>query len=406
MSESWDSQGLPSQGAEANSDKNILPESLWFDDAIAALGLEGAPAARLAALRLLSRTARSWDSVLLVVLTSTDEEVQAAAIQTLVAVAQLDPSRLKAFERLRSLPVIKPRAREAWEQGWMTLSDVPPSDEPVGFEQACIEVAGLRQENEDLRNTGQALQADLMESHRRIESLETQLKAFVAQEYETRSKLEQDCRSKQRDIDALVEQIRSRELELDRLFSLAAHAEKSRSRWLYATALSAFTSLGLAALLIWGRAPVLASEPSHEVIQASESSGYRVAMAALASEASRLEVDGDLEAALGAWQCIARSSKDEGLGAHAIQRVSELSTRIEQGDRLGAHQQLAPPNAAPPMVRPARVVATARPMAVPKHKPPFKTLARKTGAATSRPVFHGAPAMPELHIPAAVREKF
>lgn len=384
-----------------------LPESLWYDDAIEALGAEGAPASRLAALRMLARTPKSWDPVLLTALTAADEELQAAAIQTLVAVVRLEPQRLRAFERLKDLPVLKLAARQAWEAGWVTLSDAPPSTEPLDFGQASIELAGLRQENDDLRKTGQALQVDLEASRRRIAELEQRLNHHAALDQKTQEQLESECRTKQRDIDALAQQVRSRELELDRLFSQADQVQRSRVRWMYATACSTLATLGLAALLASGRAPVFASEPPGAVLKASETAGYRGAMAAMASEASRLEVDGDLEASLGAWQCIARSSKDQGLAAHAAQRVAELNARIAQGDRLGAHQQLEiPRRVAPAVTKPRALMAPPKPMATPRPVAERRRAAVKPPPVKPRPVFQDTPSMPEVHIPLEVRQKF
>jgi hypothetical protein len=173
-----------------------------------------------------------------------------------------------------------------------------------------------------------------------------------------------------------------------------------------ATAISALAGLGLAGILLYGRAPVLATEPTLNAVQAAETSGYRAALAALAGEASRLEVDGKFEASLGAWQCIARGSKDAGLAAHAEQRVEELSNRIAQGARLGQHQQSEAPKRQAVKTPASRLVQHQRkPMATPR----TRSLDSKVSTPrrlNSVPVFRGAPEMPDVVIPHDVRQKF
>ncbi|MEB3198752.1 MAG: hypothetical protein VKP62_16265 [Candidatus Sericytochromatia bacterium] len=373
MSESHCSATPIQPGGIGDRSTASVPQAVWYDDAIQALKAESPQPAKLAALRMLAKAPQSWDDVLLVALTSREEAIQVAALQTLGSQARLESRHIGSFERLRGLPVLLEAAHEAWQAAWAQLGDGPSSQVQASPSLEVTQLpadisarlASLRQENEVLRSNEATLRADFDKLRGSMLALQTSLELAVQQETQKVQELESLKASLAKEREAHAVALHARALETDSLFHASCRLDRARKRWMAGSIALSLICLGSLVVQLAGRSPALASEPQARVVKAAESAGYRLAVASLASEASRLELDGDLEAALGAWQCISRCAKDQGLASHAMTRVDDLTGRISRGERLGAHQQVSPPHLDSPRLTTTKSMPVP-PVAVPR----------------------------------------
>ncbi|MEB3330721.1 MAG: hypothetical protein VKQ33_15960 [Candidatus Sericytochromatia bacterium] len=364
-----------------------VPEHVWYDAAIDALGKEDAPGARLAALRMLRHAPRSWDAVMVVALTARDEDLQVAAVEALACQAQAEPARRAAYERLGRLHVWSEAARAAWLAGWQALAEgaepgLPPAplaaeEEPSGLarqlEAERLERTRLAQEAEASRQEAERLRAELAALRVTCLEVETRLAAQVEAAGRLERGLEEARASARGERESYRRTLEEREADLEGLTEAAWRKERLRRRWVVVAAGGSLLAAGIIAAVVAARAPALAVEPGPKLLAASEAEGYRQALVALAAEASRLEADGDRVAATCAWRNIAAISNDSGLSAHAAQRLDEL----RQADGGGGHGE---PGGGPAPTA-ARVEAF---RAAPVVQKPVTAPARQPGKAARR----------------------
>jgi hypothetical protein len=336
-----------------------VPEHVWYDAAIDALGREDLPGARLAALRMLKQAPRSWDAVVVVALTAREEALQVGAVEALAAHVIADPARRPAYERLGRLQVWGESARAAWLSGWLAVSGEPDDGATPLVTGKHVEASGATRQVEILQAERARFAQEAEASRAEAERLRSELAALrvtcldvearLAAQVEAAGRLERGL-EEARDAgllerEALRRALAEREAELDGVAEAGWWTDRSHRRWVAVAAGGSLLAAGIIAAVVAARAPAMAVEPSPKVLAASEAEGYRKALVALAAEASKLEADGDRVAAACAWRNIAALSTDGGLTAHATQRLDELRLA---GDSAGGGQdsESQPPVAA------------------------------------------------------------
>jgi hypothetical protein len=420
--------GPPDVPAPAN--QPAVPEHVWYDAAIDALGREESHGARLAALRMLKQAPRSWDAVMVVALTAREETLQVAALEALAAQVLADPGRRPAYERLGRLQIWGETARAAWLSGHQAVAGEPDTSAPPQGPTAQVEAPAAMRQVELLQTERERFAQEAEASRAEAERLKSELAALrvtclevearLAAQTEAAGRLERAVEEARNagvlEREALRRALAEREAELEGLAEAAWWTDRSRRRWVAVAAGGSLLAAGIIAAVVAARAPAMALEPSPKVLAASEAEGYRKALVALAAEASKFEADGDRVAATYAWRNIAALSTDGGLTAHATQRLEEL--RLAGGAAGGVQAAEGPSDAsahaeafqAAPVVhgvsrdrgQAAVTQAAKRPRVLPSRprREPGRAPARAGGSLTPpRP-----PVEPEL-VPADVRAK-
>lgn len=355
---------------------DAVPEFLWYDLAIEALGPDAPAAARLAALRVLARTPRAWDAVMMVALTTSDLGVQLATLDALKAHAAVDSERLEAFGRLGELPAWHSEARRTWEAYWRELAEAyEAARRERMWRELNARVAKLAVENADLLETGRAMQAELSsarqaedEAIERAESLEAclggeteRLEALLVEEtLRVTAVIEAERLARETAVAEemarahamIASQVGRLEVDLENermaragersvLVQARVEAETGVKRWRMVAGIGLFTAVGPLLALASGNSPVMATSPkerpaiSAKAAMPGSDEGYRAAVDALSTKAARLEAEGKLAEARTAWQCVSAVALTADEIRAAGQRAEALRSK-SGGSKPGA----------------------------------------------------------------------